>query len=245
MLCLNCASSFWRGISYMRKNFFMLIAIIALPILCFSTKVMAYEVDPSQCDHNGKFIGDTYYYRETVVVRPTSTEWGAVKRVCSLCGTVMEESELHPVETYEVAMPDGSVETVTGWFDYEKAHEVHELTNQYREENGLNSLKYNEKTQYASDIRAVESSVYFGHIRPDGTRWNTVTSDWTTGGENLASGQPTSEIVMDNWKKSPSHNKNFLHGIQEDQKNFEGISVSCFHKMDKLNGHHSLMQECL
>jgi hypothetical protein len=41
---------------------------------------------------------------------------------------------------------------------------------------------------------------------------------------------------MDNWKKSPSHNKNLLYGIQEDQKNFEGISVSCFHKMDFADG---------
>ena len=104
-----------------------------------------------------------------------------------------------------------------------------DLTNKYRQSNGLNSLNYTSGLQSASDLRAVESVVSFSHTRPDGTRWNTVTAQWSSGGENLAAGQKSAERAMQAWKASEGHNRNLLYGRETGQSPFRGISVSCFH----------------
>ena len=106
-----------------------------------------------------------------------------------------------------------------------------ELTNKYRLSNGLNALNYNSGLQSASDVRAVESVVSFSHTRPDGTRWNTVTAQWSSGGENLAAGMTTADAAMKAWKASEGHNRNLLYGREAGQSLFKGISVSCFHEL--------------
>ena len=70
----------------------------------------------------------------------------------------------------------------------------------------------------------------WGHNRPDGTKWNTVTSEWKYGGENLASGHRTPSDAMTGWKNSEGHNKNLLYGKNSGETPFKGMSVGVFHK---------------
>ena len=216
----------------MKKNLYYILLSLFLVTVLFPLKVnAAYIKDPENCDHSAVFIDSTYYYREKVLIKPTSTEWGAYQTVCQVCGTVVSESKLHPVDTYEVVMQDGTVKTLEGWFDHDYAHDVFDLTNTYRQENNLNTLSYNEVTQDDSDLRALEAAAYFSHTRPNGTRWNTVTDKWTYGGENLASGHPTPESVMTGWKNSPGHNHNLLYGKESGETPYQGLSVGVFRQM--------------
>ena len=179
---------------------------------------------PSTCSHVGTKKS------QVLVKAATPTEWGEAAIVCE-CGKTVSTEKIHPYSEYQVTKPDGSVVTVYGWFDYEAAHEIADLTNAYRIENGLNALKYNESLQSGSDTRALETIVSFSHTRPNGTRWNTTLPQWQYGGENLASGQTTVQSAMNAWKESESHNDNLLYGIKSGQTPFKGISVGVFHRI--------------
>jgi len=159
----------------------------------------------------------------------TATEWGIVNEICDTCHKIVKTYNIHPYEEFSVTLQNGSTVKVRGYFDYTAAREVADLTNKYRVSNGLNELNYNSGLQSASDRRAVESAVSFSHTRPDGTRWNTVTAQWSSGGENLAAGQNTADSAMLAWKNSEGHNRNLLYGRETGQTPFRGISVSCFH----------------
>ena len=179
---------------------------------------------PSTCSHIGTKKS------QVLVKAATPTEWGEAAIVCE-CGKTVSTEKIHPYSEYQVTKPDGSVVTVYGWFDYDAAHEIADLTNAYRIENGLNALKYNESLQSGSDTRALETIVSFSHTRPNGTRWNTTLPQWQYGGENLASGQTTVASAMNAWKESESHNANLLYGIKSGQTPFKGISVGVFHRI--------------
>ena len=179
---------------------------------------------PSTCSHVGT------KKTQVLVKAATPTEWGEAAIVCE-CGKTVSTEKIHPYSEYQVTKPDGSVVTVYGWFDYDAAHEIADLTNSYRIENGLNALKYNESLQSGSDTRALETIVSFSHTRPNGTRWNTTHPQWQYGGENLASGQTTVASAMNAWKDSESHNDNLLYGIKSGQTPFKGISVGVFHQV--------------
>ena len=93
-----------------------------------------------------------------------------------------------------------------------------ELVNQYRQQAGLNTLKYSSKLQIAADIRAREIATLFDHTRPDGTSCSTAVTDdgisFSAFGENIfmCSGVPnvTSKLIFDAWMDSPSHRENIL-----------------------------------
>ena len=186
-------------------------------------KVEQLNTVVSTCNHIGT------KKTQILMKAPTATEWGEAAMVCE-CGRTVSTEMLHPYSEYQITKPDGSVITVYGWFDYDAAHEIADLTNAYRLENGLNALNYNESLQSASDIRALETIVSFSHTRPNGTRWTTTVPEWTYGGENLASGQSSATSAMNAWIESESHNANLLYGIQSGQKPFRGMSVGVFHR---------------
>ncbi len=177
----------------------------------------------STCNHIGT------KKTQVLIKAPTATEWGEAAIVCE-CGRTVSTEQLHPYSEYQVTKPDGSTFTVYGWFDYEWAHEIADLTNTYRLENGLNALTYNESLQSASDTRVLETIASFSHTRPNGTRWTTTVPEWTYGGENLASGCTTPASAMNAWMESVSHNANLLYGIKSGQSSFRGISVGVFHR---------------
>ena len=93
-----------------------------------------------------------------------------------------------------------------------------ELVNQYRQQAGLNTLKYSGKLQKAADIRAREIVTLFDHTRPNGASCSTAVTDdgisFSAFGENIfmCSGvsNVTSKLIFDAWMDSPSHRENIL-----------------------------------
>ena len=93
-----------------------------------------------------------------------------------------------------------------------------ELVNQYRQQAGLNTLKYSSKLQKAADIRAREIVTLFDHTRPNGASCSTAVTDdgisFSAFGENIfmCSGvsNVTSKLIFDAWIDSPSHRENIL-----------------------------------
>ena len=191
------------------------------------------------CKTCGKILSDasesdcvhSYYGVDYVEVeKATSTTWGKVESRCKNCKALIKTENVHPYSEYHVTDQNGKDVTLYGWYDDEYAQRILQLTNEYRQENGLNTLSYNTTCQDASNLRALESIVYWAHTRPNGTRWNTITENWKYGGENLAEGQQTPELAMTGWKKSESHNKNLLYGIKSGETPFKAVSISVFHR---------------
>ena len=93
-----------------------------------------------------------------------------------------------------------------------------ELVNQYRQQAGLNTLKYSSKLQKSADIRAREIVTLFDHTRPNGASCSTAVTDdgisFSAFGENIfmCSGvsNVTSKLIFDAWMDSPSHRENIL-----------------------------------
>lgn len=92
--------------------------------------------------------------------------------------------------------------------------ELFALVNKTRTENGVSTLKYSGALQSIADLRAKESAVSFGHVRPDGSDCSTaVTVDYQVTGENLiqiTTGFVTAELMMETWMNSPTHKYNLL-----------------------------------
>ena len=205
-----------------------------------------------KCTDCGELVGDAssddcvhgyYGYDYVQRVMPDENTWGETDLVCKNCKTVKQTFKIHPYSEYHVTDQNGQDVTLYGWFDDDAAREVFDLTNTYRQENGLNKLTYNTTCQDASNLRALEALVYWGHTRPNGTKWNTIIPQWKYGGENLAQNQRTPSAVMTAWKNSPGHNANLLYGINSGETPFKGLSVSCFHQLIIDEEHHYVSLE--
>ena len=182
------------------------------------------DPEPEPCVHG--YYGYEYVER----VKATDSVWGEIDKVCVKCKEVLGTEKIHPYSEYQVVDENGVTQTVYGWFDDDYAKEVWKITNEYRQTNGLNALAYNNQLQDASDLRALESSVYFSHTRPNGIKWNSIDPKWKYGGENIALGHTTPEVVMTAWKNSSGHNRNLLYGKEAGQQKYKGLSVGCFHR---------------
>ena len=92
--------------------------------------------------------------------------------------------------------------------------EVLKLVNEYRLENDLNELVWDDQLAEVAKIRAPELVVQWSHVRPDGTKYVDILDDMRYPsplvGENLGRYQKTPEEVMQMWKESPGHNANLL-----------------------------------
>lgn len=93
-------------------------------------------------------------------------------------------------------------------FDYAKAFEVLEYTNQERIAQGLSPLKMDKDLIETAMLRAAETSIYFDHERPDGTMCYTASSKMN--GENIAAGYGTPNAVVVGWMNSTGHRANIL-----------------------------------
>lgn len=102
----------------------------------------------------------------------------------------------------------------------DEAAEVLNLVNKYRAENGLSSLKMNQKALKAANVRAEEISRSFSHTRPNGSSFSTaldavgITNG--TRGENIANGYKTPSAVMTAWMNSQGHRANILNSAYDE-----------------------------
>ena len=93
--------------------------------------------------------------------------------------------------------------------------EVIRLVNEQRAAAGLSALTEDTTLDRAASIRASEVSTYFAHTRPNGTNCFTVLDEvgasYGTAGENIAAGQSTPSVVMNDWMNSAGHRANILN----------------------------------
>ena len=103
------------------------------------------------------------------------------------------------------------------------ADRVIELVNQERTSRGLQPLLKHDGLMVAAAARARELSQRYSHTRPNGSECFTILwhlgIDYGYAGENIAMGQRTPEIVMNDWMNSSGHRANIL------SENFDCIGV--------------------
>lgn len=99
-----------------------------------------------------------------------------------------------------------------------------EKINEYREENGLSPLEYDDDLVRVAEVRINELPISFEHTRPNGESYKTVyrelnlTSKYNRGSENIAMGhlgnfatkEECVEYVFEAYKDSESHRLNML-----------------------------------
>ncbi|MEM9806126.1 MAG: CAP domain-containing protein, partial [Cyanobacteria bacterium P01_D01_bin.56] len=99
----------------------------------------------------------------------------------------------------------------------EFAQEVLRLTNEFRQQNGVEPLTLNEElvTTAENYSQTMAEGDFFSHIGEDGSApWDRAEDEGYTAramGENLAAGQLTPEEVVQGWIDSPGHQRNLLN----------------------------------
>lgn len=101
----------------------------------------------------------------------------------------------------------------TAWF---RSQKVLEYVNQYRTENGLSTLSYNETLYQAATVRAKELKQSFSHSRPNGKSAFSILDEmdifYMSAGENIAAGFNTPKSAFTAWINSTGHRANILGG---------------------------------
>ncbi|MBR1398536.1 MAG: hypothetical protein IJ563_13540 [Selenomonadaceae bacterium] len=92
-------------------------------------------------------------------------------------------------------------------------NEIVALVNIERKKAGLRPLKLSRELLRPAAIRAREITKLFSHTRPNGMSFDTAFYGiiYKTVGENIAAGQTSSEMVMQQWMDSPGHRANILN----------------------------------
>lgn len=111
---------------------------------------------------------------------------------------------------------DDESEESTGFFREDDALEVIRLTNQERENHGLDPLPIDEDLMELARIRAMEIREKYSHTRPDGT---SVVDLWC--GENCGQSSSAKKQV-DAWMNSEGHRTNIL------LERYHHIGVGCY-----------------
>lgn len=108
--------------------------------------------------------------------------------------------------------------------------EVLGYINDYRAEDGISPLAFDETLLKAAQLRAAEITKNYDHKRPDGTSWFTVFNEvvfsYDTAGENIAwteGSLSTASTVSELWINSAPHRKNILN----DAFDVTGIASVC------------------
>jgi uncharacterized protein YkwD len=95
--------------------------------------------------------------------------------------------------------------------------EVIQLTNQFREDNGLDPLSFDPQLATAAQTHSQNMAIedFFSHTGTDGSnvgdRVEVTGYDFFTAGENIAAGYSTAQTVVDGWINSPGHRANLLN----------------------------------
>ena len=94
----------------------------------------------------------------------------------------------------------------------EAIERIVELVNIERSKAGVAPLKLSRELLRPANIRAKEITKLFSHTRPNGLPFNTAFYGITykIAGENIAAGQTSCEMVMQQWMDSPGHKANIL-----------------------------------
>ena len=115
----------------------------------------------------------------------------------------------------------------------EAAVEILRLVNIERKKAGVKPLKLSRELFRPASIRAREITKVFSHTRPNGLPFNTAFYGivYKTAGENIAAGQNSVEMVMQQWMDSPGHRANILN------KNYKYLGVGYLYDKNTIYKH--------
>lgn len=108
---------------------------------------------------------------------------------------------------------------ITGKEVYAEAFEVLKKVNSERKKAGKKSLKMDKELLDAAMKRAMETSIYWSHTRPNGS--SCFTASDLMSGENIAVGPWNASGVMSMWMKSAGHKANIL------DEDYTTIGIGC------------------
>ena len=140
------------------------------------------------------------------------------------------------VDAVSVSTPSGSATPATTNDSF--IQKVFELTNEQRQQAGLQPLQMNQKLDDTAEAHSQDMAVnhYFSHNSLDGSsasaRADKEGYNYSTFGENIAAGQATPEEVVQGWMNSPGHRANILN------PNFKDIGVGYYYLAND-SGYHS------
>jgi len=127
---------------------------------------------------------------------------------------------------YSLTTKANNLSTSTGGNSF--INEVVSLTNQYRQQNGLQPLTFNSRLGTAAQNHSQNMALqdFFNHTGLDGSEaWDRVSAtgyQWSRVGENIAAGQRTAQDVVQGWINSTGHRANILN------PNFTEIGVGYY-----------------
>lgn len=108
--------------------------------------------------------------------------------------------------------------------------DVLRYVNKFRKEHDLAPLVANDDLNAFAMKRADECSRHYSHERLDGEPYDDIkTAGYKIFGENIACGQPTAKVVVDNWINSPTHRKNLL------TPEFKEMGIGCVYDTRTVN----------
>lgn len=132
--------------------------------------------------------------------------------------------------SYSVATNSGT-EITNGSDLSSQAKDALDIINEFRADNGLSPLKWDDRLASAARQRAAETVFRPGHTRPDGRQWNTVSS--YAFGENLTAGTTlnTGQSAVDQWMNSPAHKALLL------RDRYTTIGIGAYAPDDDISGY--------
>lgn len=116
-----------------------------------------------------------------------------------------EEGDTHYIDDDAIALA-GKASSSAG---AAMAQSAFAALNNYRAQNGLPALVWNDQLEKDAMVRAQECESSFSHTRPNGTDWWTVDSA-NMYGENLAYNYADATSVTNAWIASPGHLANMV-----------------------------------
>lgn len=141
-----------------------------------------------------------------VTVQATASSEGRKERTCTRCG--YQEAQSIPRTGGNTAF----------------ASQVIQIVNEERAKNGLPPLQAANDLNAFAYTRSTELPALFAHQRPDGSDplYTVLEYGYMAAGENIASGYPTPQAVMEGWMNSEGHRANILNS------GFRYIGVGCY-----------------
>lgn len=120
--------------------------------------------------------------------------------------TAGPEEDLDPAQISQGTLVDFDI---AGTAYYEEARSLLAMVNDLRASLGIAPLAFNMQLEDLALLRAAESSVYWNHMRPDGSYL--YETDKNVDGENIQSGIAQAETIFNTWVHSPGHYENMVN----------------------------------
>lgn len=110
------------------------------------------------------------------------------------------------------------------YYDLAMAQAAFAAVNEYRTNNGVAALTWNDTLYENTKVRGAEIVSSFSHTRPNGQScFTAVTVSYMTAGENIAYGYTTAQSVTNGWWNSAGHKANILNA------SFTQGAIACYY----------------